>query len=65
MPLMTVEELERDSRISKHTWRVWIKQGMVPAIRLGRLVRVLEADYHKLIRQSRIQAKQDGSPDVL
>ncbi len=65
MPLLTVEEMERDSKISKHTWRAWIKQGKVPVIRLGRRVRVLEADYHALIEQNRIPANQDGSPDVL
>jgi len=34
--LLTLEELEKDSKINAQTWRVWIKQGRVPCIRFSR-----------------------------
>jgi hypothetical protein len=46
--LLSVEELERRSDISRHTWRVWIAKGYVPAVRLGRRVRVAESFYERL-----------------
>jgi excisionase family DNA binding protein len=50
MPYLTVEELERDSKISRYTWRSWIKQGRIAAIRAGRRVRVSEEDYRAFMR---------------
>ena len=49
--LMTVSDLERDSQISRHTWRVWIRLGKVPVVRLGRCVRVDEVAYRKFLAQ--------------
>lgn len=51
--LLTVADLERESQISKHTWRVWIKQGRLPAIRAGRRVRVDEVDFRAFIAKCR------------
>jgi excisionase family DNA binding protein len=53
MELMNVEDLEEISRISRHTWRVWIRQGKVPVVRLGRSVRVKKEDYEKFIEDNR------------
>ena len=49
--LMTVSDLEKDSQISRHTWRVWIRLGKVPTVRLGRCVRVDENAYRKFLAQ--------------
>ncbi len=49
--LMTIVDLEKDSQISRHTWRVWIRLGRVPVVRLGRCVRVDEAAYRKFLAQ--------------
>ena len=57
MPLLTVQELEKDSRISRHTWRSWLRQGKIPVTRLGRRVRVAEADYKAFIEANRIPAR--------
>ena len=65
MKLMTVKDLARESQLSVNWWRKFIKEGGVPVIRLGRRVRIMEADYRELIEQNRIQSNQDGSPDVL
>lgn len=59
MALMTVEDLEKESKISKHTWRNWIKAGKLPAIRAGRRVRVDERDYLEFIASCRTE-KTEG-----
>ncbi len=62
MALHTVEWLEKDSGISKHTWRAWIRLGRVPVIRLGRRVRVAEEDYRRFLAENRVPAR-DGDGD--
>ena len=47
--LLTVEDLETDSKISRHTWRAWIRMGRVPVVRLGRCVRVEEVSYRTFL----------------
>ncbi len=54
MALLTVLELEKDSRISRYTWRLWIRQGKIPVHRLGRRVRVSEEDYRQFLIENRI-----------
>lgn len=49
--LMTVLDLEKDSQISRYTWRVWIRLGKVPVVRLGRCVRVEESAYREFLAQ--------------
>jgi excisionase family DNA binding protein len=56
MALLRVEDLEQDSRISRHTWRAWIRQGRLPVIRAGRRVRVEEADYRAFLDACRVPA---------
>jgi len=58
MALMTVEDLEKESKISKHTWRTWIKQGKLPVIRAGRRVRVDERDFEAFIASCRTDAQK-------
>lgn len=53
MALLTVEELEKDSKISRYTWRSWIRAGRLPVVRLGRRVRVAEEDYRSFLAQNR------------
>lgn len=50
--LWSLTELAADSGIQKGTWYKWINQRKVPAVRLGRSVRVRDEDYRKLIRRS-------------
>ena len=49
MALLTVMDMERDSKISRYTWRAWIRQGRIPVRRLGRRVRVSEEDYTRFL----------------
>ena len=50
--LWSIEKLATDSGIQKGTWYKWINQRKVPAVRLGRSVRVRDEDYRKLIQRS-------------
>ncbi len=62
MPLMTVEQLEKDSRISRFTWRTWIRRGLLPVVRLGRAVRVSEDDYRRFLEENRVPAREERAP---
>ncbi len=53
MALLSVEQLERDSGVSRHTWRSWIRSGRIIAVRLGRRVRVEEEEYRRFIERCR------------
>lgn len=57
MALLTLKELEADSKISRYTWRAWIRQGRIPVTRLGRRVRVSEEDYRKFLAENRVAAR--------
>ena len=53
MPLWTLVELEKDSKVSRYTWRSWIRAGKLPAIHAGRTIRVDEADYRRFIEANK------------
>jgi excisionase family DNA binding protein len=57
---MTIKQLEEDSRISRFTWRTWIRRGLLPVVRLGRAVRVAETDYREFLERNRIPARVEG-----
>ena len=57
MPLLTVEDLERDSKISRYTWRAWIRQGRIRPVRLGRRVRVEEEEYRRFLATARTNSE--------
>jgi excisionase family DNA binding protein len=58
MALLTVVDLETRSQISKHTWRSWIAAKKLPAIRLGRRVRVDEADFLRFLAENKVPARE-------
>ncbi len=53
MELLTVRDLERESKVSRHTWRTWIREKKLPVLRLGRTVRVARADLDKFLAAAR------------
>jgi excisionase family DNA binding protein len=59
MALLTVVDLEKDSNISRHTWRRWLKERRLPSILLGRRRRVDEADYRRFVKRGRIGASHE------
>lgn len=60
MALLTVLELEKESKISRYTWRTWIREGRIPVLRLGRRVRVDEADFRRFIAENRTPAREQA-----
>lgn len=56
--LLTVVDLEKESQVSRHTWRAWIREGRFPVLRLGRRVRVAEEDYRRFIAANRTPARE-------
>ncbi len=58
--LLTVQDLERLSQISRHTWRSWIAQGRLPVIRAGRRVRVEEKDFRDFLERCRVPARDQA-----
>jgi len=59
MALLTVMDMERDSKIFRYTWRAWIRQGRIPVRRLGRRVRVSEEDYQKFLDANLKPAREE------
>ena len=60
--LLSVEQLQERTGISKHTWRRWVRRGLLPSVKLGRLVKVTEEDLQRFIedhRQSGSAPKQE------
>jgi len=45
----TVAELAQRLRLNQQTIRNWIDQGSLPAVRIGRRVRVLNSDFQQLV----------------
>jgi excisionase family DNA binding protein len=48
----TVAELAERLRLNQQTLRNWIEQGSLPAVRIGRRVRVLNSDFERLVAGS-------------
>ncbi len=57
MSLLTVEEMEKDSKVSRYTWRSWIRAKKLAVVRLGRRVRVEEAEYRRFLAANRTAAR--------
>src|SRR5262249_8206702 len=51
--LLDVRDLERETSISRYTWRSWLKVGKLPHVRLGRRVRVTVEDLAAFLAANR------------
>jgi excisionase family DNA binding protein len=51
--LLSLEDLQERSDVSRHTWRLWLRQGKLPAVRLGRRLLVAESDYERYVSANR------------
>jgi excisionase family DNA binding protein len=56
-PLMGIAEGAMRLGISKFTLRSWIRQGVIPHVRLGRRVLLAPIDIEKFIAANRIEAR--------
>lgn len=50
--LMTVAEIAAVLKLNQQTIRNWIDQGTLPAIRIGRRVRIKRSDFEQLLTSS-------------
>ena len=56
---LTVAEVAAILKLNQQTVRNWIDQGSLPAVRVGRRVRIRRADFQALVDQSYTGARPD------
>jgi excisionase family DNA binding protein len=50
-PFLTVAEVAELLKLNQQTVRNWIDQGSLPAVRVGRRVRILRSDFDRLVEE--------------
>ncbi len=53
-PFLTVAEVATLLKLNQQTVRNWIDQGSLPALRVGRRVRIRRSDFERLLEQGEI-----------
>ena len=53
---LTVAEVAQTLKLNQQTIRNWIDQGSLPALRIGRRVRIRRSDFERLIEAGATQA---------
>lgn len=48
---LTVAEVAEKLKLNQQTVRNWIDQGSLPAVRVGRRVRILRSDFDRLVEE--------------
>jgi excisionase family DNA binding protein len=48
-PFMTVAEVAKVLKLNQQTVRNWIDQGSLPAVRVGRRVRIKRSDFERVV----------------
>jgi excisionase family DNA binding protein len=61
---MTVAEVAAILKLNQQTVRNWIDQGKLPAVHIGRRVRIRRADFKALIEASVIGDPQPAAPNI-
>jgi excisionase family DNA binding protein len=54
--LLSFEEMQQLSGIKVPTWRAWAARRMFPIVRLGRRIKVREADFERFIAERVVPA---------
>jgi excisionase family DNA binding protein len=49
---LTVAEVAETLKLNQQTVRNWIDQGLLPALRVGRRVRIKRSDFQRVLEQS-------------
>jgi len=57
---LTVAEIARILKLNQQTVRNWIDQGTLPALRVGRRVRVRRSDFDALVERGRTAPAPSG-----
>jgi excisionase family DNA binding protein len=65
---LTVAEVAETLKLNQQTVRNWIDQGSLPAIRVGRRVRIRRSDFDRLLEQGYtsggVPAEDSGAPSA-
>ena len=61
---MTVAEVATVLKLNQQTVRNWIDQGKLPALHIGRRVRIRRADFDALIEASIVGYPQPARPSI-
>jgi excisionase family DNA binding protein len=59
---LTVNEVAAILKVNQQTVRNWIDRGELPAIRIGRRVRITRSDFERVLEQSRIGPGREATP---
>ena len=60
---LTVAEVAQTLKLNQQTVRNWIDQGSLPALRVGRRVRIKRSDFERLLEQGyRASGESESSP---
>lgn len=60
---LTVAEVAELLKLNQQTVRNWIDHGSLPAVRVGRRVRIRRSDLERVIENGSTRAGKAGSPD--
>ena len=56
--LLRVREVSDATALSQACWRRWILEGRVEVVRLGRAVRIPQAEIERIISQGTVPARE-------
>ena len=63
--LLTVADVAEMLQLNQQTVRNWINQGSLPALKVGRRVRIKRSDFDRLLETSYTDATRDrGAPSA-
>ena len=57
---LTVAEVAETLKLNQQTVRNWIDQGFLPALRVGRRVRIKRSDFERLLEQGYTAGREAG-----
>jgi excisionase family DNA binding protein len=57
---LTVAEVAETLKLNQQTVRNWIDQGFLPALRVGRRVRIKRSDFERLLEQGYSAGREGG-----
>jgi excisionase family DNA binding protein len=60
---LTVAEVAETLKLNQQTVRNWIDQGSLPALRVGRRVRIKRSDFEHLLEQGYTAAREGGAEE--
>src|SRR6201995_2567883 len=61
---LTVAEVAETLKLNQQTVRNWIDQGSLPAVRVGRRVRIKRSDFDRILEAGYTGASAAGAPEA-